>query len=117
MTKSNIVWMKLPYFTRTSFPAGSAPRLTARSLKLMPPMSLPRIGMMMSPTSEETILPKATPTMTPTARSTTLPFMANSLNSEARLMRRPPCIRSRRVAGALIGDSYRATRPPGADKG
>src|SRR5258705_4233914 len=42
--------------------------------------------MITSPTSEATILPKAPPITTPTARSTTLPFIANSLNSEARLM-------------------------------
>ncbi len=42
--------------------------------------------MEMSPTSEDTILPKAAPMMTPTARSTTLPFIANSLNSDARLI-------------------------------
>jgi Tfp pilus assembly pilus retraction ATPase PilT len=39
-----------------------------------------------SPTKEEMILPNAAPMITPTARSTTLPFMANSLNSEARLI-------------------------------
>src|SRR5262249_5773672 len=39
------------------------------------------IGMMTSPTSDETIAPKAAPMMTPTARSTTLPRSANFLNS------------------------------------
>src|SRR6202042_2965804 len=42
------------------------------------------------PTSEETILPNAAPTITPTARSTTFPFIANSLNSDARLIPDPP---------------------------
>ena len=51
----------------------------------MPPITLPSIGMKISPTKDETIFPNAAPMITPTARSTTFPFMANSLNSEARL--------------------------------
>src|SRR5712672_2378021 len=78
--------MKAPYLTSTSLPAGSLPRVTAKTEKLKPPMILPSVGMKTSPTSEETIFPKAAPMMTPTARSTTLPFMANSLNSDAMLM-------------------------------
>src|SRR5258708_13913671 len=73
--------MKAPYLTSTSLPAGSLPRVTAKSEKLKPPMILPSVGMKTSPTSEETIFPKAAPMITPTAKSTTLPFMANSLNS------------------------------------
>ena len=42
--------------------------------------------MITSPTMEATILPNAPPITTPTARSMTLPFIANSLNSEAKLM-------------------------------
>ena len=42
----------------TSLPVGSLPRETARSEKLMPPMTLPSVGMNISPTSEETIFPE-----------------------------------------------------------
>ena len=52
----------------------------------MLPTSGDSSGMIMSPTREATILPNAAPMTTPTARSMTLPFMANSLNSEAKLM-------------------------------
>src|SRR6187399_130305 len=41
----------------------------------------PKIGMIMSPTSDSTIRPKAAPMITPMARSTTLPLTANSRNS------------------------------------
>ena len=44
---------------------------------------------MMSATSEATILPNAAPITTPTARSMTLPFIANSLNSDPRLIATP----------------------------
>ncbi len=83
MRKSNVVCKKAPYLTSTSLPAGSLPRSTARSEKFTSPITLPRIGINKSPTSEETILPNAAPMITPTAKSTTLPFIANSLNSEA----------------------------------
>src|SRR5882757_8964922 len=57
----------------TALPAGSMPRLTARSEKFTPPMTLPN----------------GAPMMTPTARSTTFPFIANSLNSDASPMAFP----------------------------
>src|SRR3981081_1733218 len=62
--------------------------------------------MMTSATTELTILPNAAPITTPTARSMTLPFMANSLNSEAKLMDGSPYAR---------GNSY-FTLPAGYEK-
>src|SRR5258705_5656649 len=85
--------MNIPYFSNTGLPAGSVPMCSARSLKLMLPINRPIGGMMTSATSELTILPNAAPITTPTARSMTLPFIANSLNSEARLMVRLPFAR------------------------
>src|ERR1700675_1295575 len=76
----------------TILPAGSLPRLIARPAKLKPPTTLPTPGITTLPTSEETILPNAAPTITPTARSTTFPFIANSLNSDARLIACSPCV-------------------------
>src|ERR1019366_5232928 len=101
--KSNSVCRKVPYLINTSLPVGSLPRLIARSLKLTPPMVLPRTGMNTSPTSEETILPNAAPMITPTAKSTTLPFMANSLNSDAKL------ISALSSSGRSLGGAVNAT--------
>ena len=56
-------------------------RLMNRSVKSTPPIKIPRGGMMMSFTTEDTILPNAPPMITPTAMSTTLPRRANALNS------------------------------------
>src|ERR1700730_6549143 len=88
--------MNTPYFNNTGLPAGSVPMRIARSLKLTLPINRPIGGMMTSATAELTILPNGAPITTPTARSMTLPFIANSLNSEARLMGISPC----------CGDSY-----------
>src|SRR5882724_1773435 len=90
--------MNTPYFNNTALPVGSVPMCSARSLKLTLPISCPMGGMMTSATSELTILPNAAPITTPTARSMTLPFIANSLNSEAKLMVR--------VLRRVRGDSY-----------
>src|ERR1700733_12937718 len=75
--------MNEPYLISTALPAGSKPRLIAKSEKFTPPTTFPRAGMITSPTIEDTILPNAAPMITPTAKSTTFPFIANSLNSDA----------------------------------
>ncbi len=75
MTKSTIDWMNAPYFT------AAPPTMYSRPLKSIPPVRTHTRGMMISPTTDETILPKAVPMTTPTARSMTFPFIAKSRNS------------------------------------
>ena len=47
--------------------------VTARSVKLTPPSTIPSGGINTSATNDDTILPNAPPMTMPTARSTTLP--------------------------------------------
>ncbi len=66
--------------------AALVPSVIARLEKSTPPIIQPSAGITIASTNAETILPKAAPITMPTAMSTTLPFIANSLNSESRLM-------------------------------
>src|SRR6267154_980322 len=107
--------MNTPYFNNTGLPAASVPMCSARSLKLMLPINRPIGGMMTSATSELTILPNADPITTPTARSMTLPFIANSLNSEARLMAGSP--RGLVILTCSLGGQRTRTKPKPQTKG
>src|SRR5688572_16849765 len=60
--------------------------MIARLEKSTPPMTQPSAGITTASTNADTILPNAAPITMPTAMSSTLPFIANSLNSETRLM-------------------------------
>ena len=74
--------MKLPYSTATSGVSPTAGAITNfKLLKLIFPNIIPKIGIIISSTSEVTILPKAAPIITPTARSITFPLEIKSLNS------------------------------------
>src|SRR5258708_2235790 len=75
-----------PYFSMTSLPSEPAPIFAAQSETLTPPSSRPMGGMSTFSNKDATILPNAAPMMTPTARSSTGPFMANSLNSDVKLI-------------------------------
>jgi hypothetical protein len=58
----------------------------AQPRKINPANKEPTSGMTTSATSDDTILPNAASMTTQTAISTTLPFIANSLNSETKLI-------------------------------
>src|SRR5260221_10930336 len=75
-----------PYFSMTSLPSEPTPIFAAQSETLTPPISRPMRGMSTFSTKDATILPNAAPMITPTAESSTGPFMANSLNSDVKLI-------------------------------
>ena len=68
--------MKLP--TISSAP----PTVILMPVKSIPPIMIPKRGVITSPTSELTIAVKAPPIMMPTAMLITSPFDINSLNSD-----------------------------------
>jgi hypothetical protein len=61
--KSKMDCRKAPHLITAS------PSVNVTSLRLMPPMSNPMIGVRISPTKDVTIFPKAPPMMTAMARS------------------------------------------------